>query len=195
MIRSAPARLIAVRDSSAAVALVEPARLRRRLDHRVLARDVVRRERHVEPLARRADDVEVRQRGLDHDRVGALGDVELALAQRLADVGGIHLVAAPVAERRRAVGRLAERAVERGRVLRGVREDRRLLEAVVVERLADRGDAAVHHVARRDDVGARLGVAQRGAREQLDAAVVVHLAVDDRRRSGRAPCTRRGTRR
>ena len=54
-----------------------------------------------------------------------------------------------------------------------------LLEAVVVERLADRGDAAVHHVARRDDVGARLDVADGGAGEQLEAAVVVHLAVDD----------------
>ena len=35
----------------------------------------------------------------------------------------------------------------------------------------------------------------RGAREQLEALVVVHLAVDDARRSGRATCTRRGRRR
>ena len=126
---SAPARLIAVSDSSAAVPLVEPALRGGRLDHRVLAGDVVGGERQVEALARGADHVEVRQRRLDHDHVGALGDVELALAQRLADVGGIHLVAAPVAERRRRVGRLAERPVERGGVLGRVGDDRRLRAA------------------------------------------------------------------
>jgi hypothetical protein len=40
----------------------------------------------VEALAHGADHVEVRQRRLDHQHVGALGDVELALAQRLAHV-------------------------------------------------------------------------------------------------------------
>ena len=159
--------------------LVEPAALRRRLDHRVLARDVVRADRNVERVARGADHVEVRQRRLDHDRVGALLEIELALAQRLAHVRGIHLVAAAVAERRRRVGRLAERAEERGRVLRGVREDRRRLEAAVVERVADRAHAAVHHVARRNDVRARLDVRHRRAREQLERRVVRHLAVDD----------------
>ncbi len=48
-----------------------------------------------------------------------------------------------------------------------------------VEHVADRADAAVHHVARCDDVGAGLDVRQRRAREQLDALVVVHLAADD----------------
>src|SRR4051812_9407146 len=81
--------------------LVEPAVLRGRLHHRVLARDVVRGDRQVEALADRSDDVQVRQRGLDHQRVGALAHVELALADRLAHVAGIHLVAAAIAERRR----------------------------------------------------------------------------------------------
>ena len=54
-------------------------------------------------------------------------------------VGGIHLVGAPVAELRGGVGRLAERPVERGGVLRRVGHDRRLLVARLVERLADRG--------------------------------------------------------
>ena len=48
---------------------------------------------------------------------------------------------------------------------------------MVVERLANRRDAAVHHVARGHDVGAGLGVAHRGAGQQLEAAVVVHVAV------------------
>ena len=58
--------------------------------------------------------------------------------------------------------------------------------AGVVERGADRGDAAVHHVARADDVRAGLGVADGRAREQLERRVVVDLAVVERRRSGRA---------
>ena len=134
--------------------LVEESLRRGRLDHRVLAGDVVRGERKVEALARRTDHVEVGKRRLDHQHVGALGDVQLALAQRLADVRGIHLVAAAVAERRRRLGGLAERPVERRGVLGRVRDDRR-----VGQLLADRADAAVHHVARRDDVGAGLDVA------------------------------------
>ena len=70
------------------------------------------------------DHVEVRERGLHHHHVGALGDVERDLGERLAAVRGIHLVAAPVAELRRALGRVAERPVQRRRVLRRVGEDR-----------------------------------------------------------------------
>ena len=145
------------------------------LDHRVLAGDVVGGEREVESLARGADDVEVRQRRLDHQHVGAFGDVELAFAQCLAHIRGIHLVAAPVAERRRRVGSLPERPVERGCVLRGVRDNRR-----VRQRLADGSDAAVHHVAGRNDVGAGLDVRDRGARKEVERLVVVDLvAVED----------------
>ena len=44
-----------------------------------------------------ATHVEVGQRRLDHDQVGALGEVERHLAQRLAAVGRVLLVGAPVA--------------------------------------------------------------------------------------------------
>ena len=44
------------------------------------------------------DDVEVGQRGLHHQDVGALLEVELRLADRLVGVGRIHLIAAAVAE-------------------------------------------------------------------------------------------------
>ena len=99
------------------------------------------------------------------------------LAQRLAAVGRIHLVAAAVALRRGGLGGLAEGAVERRRVLRRVGEDRGVGVALLVELVADRGDPAVHHVAGGDDVGAGLGVRDRGAREQLEGDVVVDLAV------------------
>ena len=42
---------------------------------------------------------------------------------------------------------------------------------------AQRADAAVHHVARRDGVGARGGLGDGGAREQLERRVVVDDAV------------------
>ena len=99
--------------------------LRRGLDHRVLAADLVRRDRIAEGLLHAPDQVEVRQRRLDHDDVGAFVDVQLDLAQRLVGVGRIHLVAAPVAELRRRLRRLAERPVEAGRELGGVGHDRR----------------------------------------------------------------------
>ena len=51
--------------------------------------------------------------------------------------------------------------------------------ALLVELVADRADPAVHHVARRDRVGAGLGVGDRGFRQQLDGEVVVDLAVAD----------------
>ena len=55
-----------------------------------------------------------------------------------------------------------------------------LLEAALVERLPDGGDAAVHHVGRRDEVGAGDGVRERGLHEVRDRDVVDDLlAVDD----------------
>ena len=79
---------------------------------------------HVDRVADRADHVEVGQRRLHHHDVGALLDVEQRLAHALDGVGGVLLVGAPVALQR-GVDRLAERAVERGGVLRGVGQDRR----------------------------------------------------------------------
>ena len=51
------------------------------------------------------------------------------------------------------------------------------LRPVVVERGAQRAHAAVHHVARRDGVRARLGLRDRRAGEQLERLVVVDDAV------------------
>src|SRR5262249_53798216 len=66
--------------------------------------------------------------------------------------------------------------VEGGGVLGRVGGDRERLVPGVVERSAERGDAPVHHVARADGVGARVGVADRRAPEQLER-LVVHDAV------------------
>ena len=93
---SAPAR---ANDASIS-STMRPRRSSRRggcFHHRVLAADVVDRHRHVN-RSRSADEIHVRERRLDHQDVGALGDVELHFAQRLAAVGGVHLVRSAVAE-------------------------------------------------------------------------------------------------
>ena len=90
-------------------------------------------------------------------------EIERDFAQRLVGIGGIHLEAVLVAlaEVGRRADRVAERTVEARGVLGRVREDARVDVARLLERVADRADAPVHHVRRRDDVGAGLGVRQR----------------------------------
>ena len=101
--------------------LVEPAVLSGGLEHRVLARDMVGGEGCAGGVLDPADHVEVGKRGLDHEHVGALVEVELRLADRLEHVGRIHLVAAAVARsagssrRRRGRGRRRRRRTWRCR--------------------------------------------------------------------------------
>ncbi len=156
---------------------VDVARGRGGLQHRVLAADAVGGHRQVGGLLDAVQHVEVGERRLDHEHVGALLHVQQRLAHRLVGVGRVHLVAAPVAERGRGVGGLAERPVEGGGVLGRVGDDRRVLEVLGVQLGAQRADAAVHHVAGRHGVGARTRVRDGGLGQQLERQVVVHLAV------------------
>ena len=110
--RSAPARLMEVRISIITRSSSIQPFCGGRLHHRVLAGDVVGGDGDVEALLHPGDDVEVGERGLHHHHVRALLEVERDLLQRLADVARVHLVAAAVAELRRALGGLAERPVE-----------------------------------------------------------------------------------
>ena len=142
----------------------------------MLARHLVGRDRRERRVGEARDHVEVGPGGLDHQHVGALVEVGERLADALAAVRRIDLVALAIAALRRRVDRAAERAVEGRGVLRAVADQARLDEIGVVERGPDRADAAVHHVGRRDEVGARLGVRHGDAREQLDGRVVVDLA-------------------
>ena len=74
---SAPARRIGYRLVDGALA-VDPAALGGGLDHGVLAGDVVGGHRQVEGRRGPRHDVEVAERRLHHDDVGALGQVERA---------------------------------------------------------------------------------------------------------------------
>jgi hypothetical protein len=75
-------------SASSTRALVEPAVLRGRLEHRVLAAHLVDEGRDAERVLHPAHDVEVGHAGLDHHHVGALVEVERDLAQRLVAVAG-----------------------------------------------------------------------------------------------------------
>src|SRR5580704_2615170 len=139
-------------DLEDGAALVEPAVGYRGLHHGVFAAHVVGPYGDVEGVADAPNYVEVRERGLHHDHVGAFVEIEGDFFQGFAGVGGIHLVAAAIAELRRGLGGFAERAVEGGAVLGGVGEDREILEFVVVEFVANGAYAAVHHVGGGDDI-------------------------------------------
>ena len=119
--------------------------------------------------------IQICQRRLDHHDVGTLLDVQRHLAQRLVRVRRVHLVAAPVAELRRAFGGLAERPVKCRRKFGRIAHDRRVGKTVLVQRRADGGHAPVHHVARRNDVRASLGMTRCRGCEQLECRVIQNL--------------------
>src|SRR5690606_29296740 len=155
------------------------AKPRRRLHHRVFAGDVVGDDRDIDPLPRRADDIQIGKRRLDDDRISAFLHVDIDLAYGLANVPAVHLVRAAIAEGRRALGGLAEGAVVRGGVLGGVGHDWSVHEARIVERLTDDRDAAIHHVGRSNDIRTGTGVAQGRFREERQGLVIVDRTVDD----------------
>ena len=130
-------------------------------------------------------DVEIRDARLDHDNVRALLNIQRHLAQRLVRIRRVHLVTPAIAELGRGFRRLAERAVKRGGKLRRVTHDRRVGETFRVKFRADGANAAIHHVARGDDVRAGLGVACGGAGEQLERRVVQNFGERARLGCGR----------
>src|SRR6266436_7147323 len=140
--------------------------------HGVFAAYVIGADGDVEFFADGANYVEIGERGLDHHHVRAFFKVERDFFQGFAGVGGIHLVAAAIAELRGGLRGFAERAVEAGAVFRGVGKNGGVFEFVLVEFFADGGYATVHHVGRGDDVGAGAGVGEGLVGEDGDGGVV-----------------------
>ena len=147
------------------------------MDHREFAAHLIRGERIAGLSLHASHNVEERSRRLHHHHVGALLDVLKGFAQCLVRVGDVHLVPATIAILGCALGRLTERAVERTGELGGITENSGVLEPVGIECAPDSADSPVHHVARRDDVGASACVRQRFAHEQCERRVVVHVAL------------------
>src|SRR5580658_859820 len=142
---------------------VEPAFFDGGLEHGVLAGDLVGTDGDADAAAGCGDDVEIGHGGLHENHVGAFVEVEVDFAHGFAEVGAVHLVGFAVAELGGGVGGFAEGTVKGRCDFGGVAEDGRVGEVFFVEGAADGSDAAVHHVAGGDDVGARLGQADGGA--------------------------------
>ena len=158
--------------------MVQPAVLRGGLQHRVFAADLVGKGRDAELVLHAPHHVQVGHAGLDHHHVGAFGDVHRYFAQRLVGVGRVHLVDLFIALAQvggRAHG-VAERAVEGAGVLGAVGHDAGVNQPLLLQRLTDRGDAPVHHVAGRDDVDAGLGLHQRLLHQHRHGFVVHDVA-------------------
>src|SRR5579859_6209371 len=145
--------------------------------HGVFATDVVGPYVNVEFVAYGADDVEVRERGLDHYHVRAFFQIERDFLEGFAGVGGIHLVAAAVAELRRGLRGFAERTIKTGAIFRGVGKNGDIFKFMFVEFFPNGGDAAVHHVGWRDDVGAGASVREGLLGEDGDRRIVGDVAV------------------
>src|SRR5579864_8228150 len=141
-------------------------------DHGVFAANVVGAYGNIEFVAHGADYIEVREGGLDHYHVRAFFQIERDFFQGFAGVGGIHLVAAAVAELRCGLRGFAERTVETGAIFRGVGKNGDIFKLVFIEFFADGGDAAVHHVGRRYDVRAGASVREGLFGEDGDRRIV-----------------------
>jgi hypothetical protein len=141
---------------------VQPVAFEGRVVHRVFAAHLVGEGGYLELVRDAPRDVQVGHARLDHDHVRTLGEIQGALVQGFVAVRRVHLVAELVATLDIAGGthRIAERTVIAGGILGRVGHDQRVDVAVCLERLANRSDAPVHHVRRRDDIGTGRRVAE-----------------------------------
>ena len=105
-----------------------------------------------------SDQIEVRKCRFDHYDVRSFLDVESYLTHRFVAVPEIHLIRFSVAKLRRRLSRLAKRAIKRGRKLCRVSHDRSFGKSGIVQGFSDRRHAAIHHIARGDNIGTCLSV-------------------------------------
>ena len=129
--RSAPARLMAVRTSIITRSSSSQPRCAGGFDHGIFAADVVGRHRKVEFLPDGADDVQVRKRRFDHDDIRPFLDVEGRLPDRFPGVGRVHLVGFAVSELGGGFGGFAEGTVKTGGMFGRIGHDREVLQSPV----------------------------------------------------------------
>ena len=141
---------------------VDPTGLGGGLEHGVFAADMVSGGGEAELFFDAPDEIEIGEARFDHDDIGTFLDIEGDLSERFSGVGGVHLVGATVATSWGTFGGLAEGAIECGGKFCGVRENGNFGELGGVKGVADRPDAAVHHVAGSDDIGPGGGVREGG---------------------------------
>ena len=119
--------------------------------------------------------VKVRNARLHHDHIRAFLQVIADFPEGFVAVCRILLVDVLVraAEVRGGTHGVAERAVVRGGVLRGVSHDPGVDQVLFLKGAADRADTAVHHVRRGNHVSARAGLAE-GLQHELLHGLIIH---------------------
>ncbi len=174
MIIEAPARTNAVQHSTCACGRAIRSCAASSFDRRELAAHLVHRPRTLDTGGKILEHVEIGQAGLHHEDVRAFLCIAHGAQVRILRACGIELIGGAIlrSRLRRGFGGFAEGAVEAGVELGRVAHHQRAFEPRFVEACANRRDAAVHHVARRHAVGARLRVRHGGARELLHARLV-----------------------
>src|SRR5438552_7191714 len=170
-----PSPLKSSHDLNYGLAFFQGAFLDGRLDHCILAAHMINGARFSKPLADSPQNVHVRQGRFYHHNVRSFVDIQCYLTQGFIRVGKIHLIRPSVAELGRTLGSLAKWSVESRREFRRVTHNRRLVEASLIERLANRADATVHHVAWRHNVRTSCSVRERRLHQQLDSLVVENM--------------------
>ena len=158
---------------------VEYTRFSPGMDHRKLSRHLIRRHRQILPnLLRITNDIEIAAGGLDHDDVGALGNIAANRPASKPAAAGGKLVAFAVAEGGAGACSVAEGAVEAAAKFGRVgHQDDAVGDAGLDQLELDGADTAVVHVRRSNTVGARFGVGDSDIRDAVDAQGVIQSAV------------------
>ena len=121
------------------------------------------------------DHIQIQRGGLHHQDVRTLRFVKLGFPQGFPDIAGIHLVGLLVPFLRSALQGAAERPVKGAGILGGVGHDGNVVQGLGIQRGADGGHAAVHHVAGRDNIRPGVRMAQGLSAEDLHGIVVENL--------------------
>ena len=158
---------------------VEHASIGTSVDHGELSADLVGGHGHVLSNGLGiADDVEIAASGLNHDDVGALGDVTVDGASGQTTSTRRKLVALAVTKRRAGPSGLAERTVQTTAELGAVGHQKHLVSETSLDKLEfDGANTSVVHVRWCNAVSTRLRVGQGHVGNTVDGHGVVERAI------------------
>ena len=139
---------------------------------------MIHKGRCLEFVLDAANHIEIRHTGLDHDHIGAFGQIETHFPERFVAVGGILLIngLGGFAEVARRADCIAEGTIEGTGVLGRISHDARVDKAFFFQHLADDADAAVHHVGGSHNVSAGLSLGANLTHEHFNGFIVEDVA-------------------
>ena len=159
--------------------MVQPTVGRSAFEHGVFAGHLVSKGGNAKCIFDPAHHIQIRHAGFDHHHIRAFGNIHGHFAQGFVAVGRVHLVGLFIAFAQVARGphSIAEGAVKRAGVFRAVGHDAGVDQVFRFQRLADRADAPIHHVAGGHDVDPGLGLHQRLLHQHAGGLVIQDIAL------------------